>query len=178
MEALNNIGLRVLQACGVWLVGLAVYFVVLRPSLLPEDVRYMGTNLGEVQSALPGWERWLQRAYTVVGGFMVGAGVLTVCIAMPATAARDRWTWTVLALAGSFTDVHVTAHILEHFGLSSDVVPVADVGRLTFTRVVGRTPTDRERARLMSADLDTLASEVAQLAGHRVTLGARLPMDR
>lgn len=116
MEAIYNIGLWVLLACGVWLVGLGCYFIVLRPSLLPEDVRYMGTSLGEIQSALPGMERWLQRVFTVMGGFMIGAGVLTMFVATNATVAREKWTWIVLALAGLFT---VGTMSLTNFQLDS-----------------------------------------------------------
>ena len=30
-----------LACCGVWLVGLGLYFVFLRPALLPEDIRFI-----------------------------------------------------------------------------------------------------------------------------------------
>ena len=105
-----------LSACGVWLVGLGFYFIILRPPLLPEDVSYMGTSLGEIQSALPGLERWLQHVFTVMGGFMMGAGVLTMFVATNATAAQEKWTWVVLALAGLFT---VGTMSLTNFQLDS-----------------------------------------------------------
>ena len=41
-------------ACGIWLIGLGLYFMLLRPPLLPEDLRYMGTSAGEIQSPMPG----------------------------------------------------------------------------------------------------------------------------
>ena len=112
----RRISTWMLSACGIWLVGLGFYFIVLRPPLLPEDVRYMGTSLGEIQSALPGLERWLHRVFTVMGGFMMGAGVLTMFVATNATAAREKWTWIVLALAGLFT---VGTMSLTNFQLDS-----------------------------------------------------------
>jgi hypothetical protein len=104
-------------ACGIWLIGLGLYFMFLRPTLLPEDLRYMGTSPGEIQSAMPGLERWLRRVFTVLGGFMTGAGLLTILVAMNASAAREKWTWIVLALAGLFTVVTMS---LTNFQLNSD----------------------------------------------------------
>ena len=90
-------------ACGMWLIALGLYFMFLRPPLLPEDLRYIGTSPGEMQSAMPGLERWLHRVFTVLGGFMTGAGVLTVFVARNASAVRERRTRSVLVLAGIFT---------------------------------------------------------------------------
>ena len=107
----------ILAACGIWLIALGLYFMFLRPALLPEDLRYMGTSPGEVQSAMPGLERWLRRVFTVMGGFMTGAGVLTIFVAMNASVLREKWTWIVLALAGLFT---VGTMSLTNFQLNSD----------------------------------------------------------
>ena len=89
----------------------------LRPALLPEDLRYMGTSPAEVQSAMPGLERWVRRVFGVMGGFMTGAGVLTIFVAMNASVLRQKWTWIVLALAGLFT---VGTMSLTNFQLNSD----------------------------------------------------------
>ena len=32
-------------ACGVWMLGLGLYFMLVRPALLPEDLRYFGRTL-------------------------------------------------------------------------------------------------------------------------------------
>ena len=53
-------------ACGVWLIGLGLYFTLLRPPLLPEDFRYIGTSRGEMESAMPGLEDWTRRVFTVM----------------------------------------------------------------------------------------------------------------
>ncbi len=45
------------------------------------------------------------------------------------------------------------------------------VGRLTFSRVIGREPTDRELARLLAAYLDRLGVEVEGSPGYRVMPG-------
>ena len=104
-------------ACGVWLLALGVYFMLMRPPLLPEDLRYMGTTLAQVHATLPGLERWLARVFTVLGGFMAGAGVLTLFVALSATAARPRGTTRALALSGLLTVGLMSA---TNFALQSD----------------------------------------------------------
>lgn len=77
------ISVFVFAACGIWLIGLGLYFVFLRPRC-PEDLRYMGTSAGEIQSSIPGLQRWVHRVFTVMGGFITGTGVLTILAAMNA----------------------------------------------------------------------------------------------
>ncbi|MGI8829450.1 MAG: HAD family hydrolase [Candidatus Limnocylindria bacterium] len=52
------------------------------------------------------------------------------------------------------------------------------VGRLTFTRVLDREPTDREMARLLAAYLDRLGVEVEQSPGYRVMPGVESLLPR
>ena len=106
-----------LTACGIWLVGLCLYFVILRPPLLPEDPRFMGTTLEQVRMAVPGLEAWLQRVFTVMGGFMAGAGVLTVFVASVAMPLRSKGTPWALGVAGALTVVLMSA---TNFALQSD----------------------------------------------------------
>jgi hypothetical protein len=112
-----SISMFIFIACGIWLIGLGLYFMFLRPALLPEDLRYMGSSQGEIHSAIPGLEPWAHRVFTVMGGFMTGAGVLTIWVALKASAERGKWTWIVLALAGLFT---VGMMSLTNFQLNSD----------------------------------------------------------
>jgi hypothetical protein len=92
-----------LGACGVWLIGLGLYFIFVRPALLPEDPRYIGASLEHLREAAPGLESWLRIVFTVMGGFMAGAGVLTVLVS--STAVRDRAPATgwAIAVAGATT---------------------------------------------------------------------------
>ena len=106
-----------LIACGIWLVLLGLYFIFLRPPLLPEDTRFMGSSLAQVRAAVPGLEDWLQRVFIVMGGFMAGTGVLTVftaCVAMP-----SRWKGTswAIAMSGALTVALMSA---INFDLRSD----------------------------------------------------------
>lgn len=52
-----------------------------RPPLLPEDTRFMRSSIAQIQAAVPGLEVWLTKVFTVMGGFMAGAGALTVFVA-------------------------------------------------------------------------------------------------
>lgn len=104
-------------ACGVWLIALGLYFMVLRPALLPEDPRFMGTTLEQLRLAAPGLEGWLQKVFTVMGGFMAGAGVLTVLMASVVMPARLKGTSWALALSGALTVALMSA---TNFALQSD----------------------------------------------------------
>ena len=106
-----------LTACGIWMVGLGFYFIVLRPPLLPEDLRFMGTTLARIQAAVPGLEDWLQRVFTVMGGFMAGAGVLTLFLAQTALPSRPTGASSALALSGALTVGLMSA---TNFALHSD----------------------------------------------------------
>lgn len=105
-----------IAACGVWLVGLGVYFVAFRPALLPEDLRFIGTTSAEVRTAMPGLEHWLGRVFTVLGGFMAGAGVLTAFASTAMRGRRKGVTWA-LALSGVCTVALMSA---TNFALHSD----------------------------------------------------------
>ncbi len=106
-----------LIACGVWLVILGFYFMLIRPPLLPEDLRYMHTTLAQVRTAIPGLESWLARVFPVLGGFMAGAGVLTVFVALVAMPQRLKGTSWALALSGVLTTGLMSA---TNFVLRSD----------------------------------------------------------
>jgi hypothetical protein len=106
-----------LIACGVWLIGLGFYFIVLRPALLPEDSRFMGTTLEQLRTTAPGLEGWLKKVFTVMGGFMAGAGVLTVFVATVAMPSRLKGTSWAIALSGALTVALMSA---SNFALSSD----------------------------------------------------------
>lgn len=106
-----------LVGCGIWLVALGLYFAVLRPPLLPEDPRFIGTTLEQIRADVPGLENWLKRVFTVMGGFMAGAGVLTVFLAITTMRLRLRGTSWAIALSGVLTVGLMSA---TNFALHSD----------------------------------------------------------
>jgi hypothetical protein len=104
-------------ACGVWQVGLGLYFIFLRPALLPEDVRYMGLVPPLLAAVEPGLARWLPKVFTVMGGFMAGNGVLMAYLAWRVMPARLPGAVVVAALSGALTLVVMSA---VNFALHSD----------------------------------------------------------
>lgn len=103
-------------SCGVWMVGLGAYFVLVRPALLPEDVRYIGLSLDDIERQLPGLKAWLGHVFTVMGGFMAGAGVLTLHLARRSVWGGPGATWA-LAIAGALTVLLMSA---INFSIHSD----------------------------------------------------------
>jgi hypothetical protein len=106
-----------IAACGVWLMGLGLYFILLRPSLFPEDTRFIGSSLAQVRASLSGLEGWLHRVFAVMGGFIAGTGVLTVFIAWVAIPTGLKATSWVIALTGALTVALMSA---TNFALNSD----------------------------------------------------------
>ena len=106
-----------LAGCGMWLIALGLYFAVLRPPLLPEDPRFMGTTLAQIRAGVPGLENWLSRVFIVMGGFMAGAGVLTVFVATTVMRLGLKGTSWALALSGALTVGLMSA---SNFALHSD----------------------------------------------------------
>ena len=91
----------VLAFGGILLIGLGLLFLLARPALLPEDSRYMGTTLGQVQSALPSLLEWLPRVFWVMGGFMLSSGILTVYLARTTFQRRESGSAGIVALTSA-----------------------------------------------------------------------------
>src|SRR5215218_6680203 len=92
---------RLLVAVGLLTGGTGLYLMVLRPPLLPEDVRFAGLDPSAVP---PGLLRWLEIVFRTWGGFVLGFGItLAGCGAFLATG-RPVWLryGVALALVASF----------------------------------------------------------------------------
>jgi len=108
---------RLLAACGIWMVGLGLYFIFVRPALLPEDLRYAGTSVAVLQAAAPRIEQWLDLVFKVMGGFMVGAGVLVTFFTLRVLPKRPAGALAVMVLVGAVTLGLMSA---VNFALASD----------------------------------------------------------
>lgn len=73
--------------------------------------------LDEIRAEVPGLEEWQRNVFTVMGGFMAGAGVLTVVVAVDGEPRRSKWTSWAVALVGLLT---VALMRLTNFSLDSD----------------------------------------------------------
>jgi hypothetical protein len=70
-----------LAVAGILLVGTGLYFIVLRPPLLPEDTRFMGVTAAQLDPIKPQLQAWLTHVFRVLGGYILATGVLTVTLA-------------------------------------------------------------------------------------------------
>ena len=71
----------VLILAGIALIGTGLYFILLRPPLLPEDIRYMALPAAQFDIVRPRLEAWLTYVFRVMGGYVLATGVLTVTLA-------------------------------------------------------------------------------------------------
>jgi len=108
---------RLMGSCGAWLLGLGAFFALFRPPLLPEDLRYIGVTLEGIRAAAPALEEWLARVFVVMGGFMAGAGALTLYVALSQPKTGRLGTVSVLAFTGLVTVGLMSA---VNFALGSD----------------------------------------------------------
>jgi len=88
-----------------------------RPSLLPEDLRYLGQNTVQVELLLPQLMPWLQNVFMVMGGFIAGCGVFTIFMGLHIVPQSHRGTGPVLSCAGLLT---VAIMSWTNFLLNSD----------------------------------------------------------
>ena len=64
--------------CGLYQVAVGLYFIALRPALLPEDLRFLAADAAGLRAGLPRLEIWLHLVFIVLGGQMAAVGVLLI----------------------------------------------------------------------------------------------------
>lgn len=117
-DALSGILLLVL---GLLTMGTAVFFLVLRPALLPEDIRHTGIDPGTLP---PAFLEWLGTVFRTWGGFIAGFGVLLLGIGGFLLSGRARCLYWATAIGAvvAFWALPVQQHPpgfgfpLVHFG--------------------------------------------------------------
>lgn len=107
--------LLALSGASLALVG--VYFLLLRPPLLPEDVRYIGLADNELASVRPALELWLSQVFRVMGGYILATGALTVTLAATAYCGHSR-----IAFGGAFVAGAASIGLMAYvnFAIESD----------------------------------------------------------
>ena len=106
-----------LAAAGASLVVAGLYFIVVRPPLLPEDVRYMALPAAQFDAVRPRLELWLGHVFKVMGGYVLATGVLAITLA----ATSFRWHHSgaaVGALIGGGASIGWMAYV--NFAINSD----------------------------------------------------------
>jgi len=90
----------VLALAGFLLAVMGMYFIFLRPILLPEDLNYMDSTLEKVKKDIPGLLNWLPKVFSVMGGYIFTSGLLTVFISFTTFRSRTHGAFSIVALAG------------------------------------------------------------------------------
>jgi hypothetical protein len=106
-----------LAAAGGTLVVTGLYFLLVRPALLPEDVRYMNLAAAELAAVRPRLEAWLGHVFWVMGGYVLATGVLMVMLAATSFRAH-HWGAAVGVLIGGAASIGWMAVV--NFLISSD----------------------------------------------------------
>ena len=107
----------VLVMAGVAVIGVGLYFLFLRPPLLPEDIRYMALPAAQLDILRPRLELWLTHVFRVMGGYVLATGVLAVTLAATAFRAHDRTAATGALIGGAASIGWMTA---VNFMIDSD----------------------------------------------------------
>lgn len=89
-----------LTVCGIILMGMGLYFALIRPALLPEDISYIGLPSEQFQVTAPGLSSWLDKVFWVLGGYVFTSGLFTCYVAQTAFRERQRGVLSVVSLAG------------------------------------------------------------------------------
>ena len=106
-----------LALSGIILMAMGFYFVFLRPPLLPEDLRYIGTTLSITHKNIPELTSWLIKVFWVMGGYIFTTGLLTAYIAVTSFRTRMRGALGIATIAG-FTSMGFMTVV--NFIISSD----------------------------------------------------------
>ena len=85
---------------GLFLMVMGIYFAFLRPAILPEDARYIGASLTQIESAIPRMTPWLDRVFGVLAGFMFATGLLTLFVAATSFKAGTRGAVWIVSFSG------------------------------------------------------------------------------
>ncbi|HEY8914458.1 hypothetical protein [Lacisediminihabitans sp.] len=80
---------------GVLTLGVGVYFLILRPALLPEDIRYTGIDPNTLP---PAFVDWLGIVFSTWGGFIAGFGITILGIGVFMLSGRAVWLYLGIAV--------------------------------------------------------------------------------
>ncbi len=89
-----------LVLAGVLCMVMGVYFIFLRPPLLPEDSAYMGTTLPSINGAVPGLSAWLEKVFWVLGGYIFATGLMIVYVANTSFKNRLKGAFSIVTITG------------------------------------------------------------------------------
>lgn len=107
----------VLMAAGTAVTVVGLYFIFLRPPLLPEDLRYMALSAAQLDIVRPRLSEWLTHVFIVLGGYAAATGVLTITLAATSFRAQSRGA-AIGATIGGAASIGLMAGV--NFAIGSD----------------------------------------------------------
>ena len=117
MIKLKPYSASILAFGGFLLLAMGVYFIFIRPPLLPEDLRYMKMTLPMGQDKIQGLQMWLRKVFWVMGCYIFTTGLLTIFIAFTSFRTRTRGAYGIVALSGISS---IGAMTVVNFMIGSD----------------------------------------------------------
>lgn len=89
-----------LTLAGVIIMMMGIYFVFLRPSILPEDSTYIGSTIPTITDRIPGLSLWLKKVFWVLGGYIFSSGLLIAFVANTSFKSRVKGAFNIVAITG------------------------------------------------------------------------------
>jgi hypothetical protein len=117
MIKLKPYSASILAFGGFLLWAMGVYFIFIRPPLLPEDLRYMKIILPMEQDKMQGLQIWLKKVFWVMGCYIFTTGLLTIFIAFTSFRTRTRGVYGIVAFSGISS---IGAMTVVNFMIDSD----------------------------------------------------------
>ena len=102
---------------GFLLLAMGIYFIFIRPPLLPEDLRYMKITLPMEEDKMQDLQMWLRKVFWVLGCYIFTTGLLTIFIAFTAFRTRTRGTFGIVLISGVSS---IGAMTVVNFVIGSD----------------------------------------------------------
>ena len=102
---------------GFLLLAMGIYFIFIRPPLLPEDLRYMKITLPMEEDKMQDLQMWLRKVFWVMGCYIFTTGLLTIFIAFTAFRTRTRGTFGIVLISGVSS---IGAMTVVNFVIGSD----------------------------------------------------------
>lgn len=100
MKKLKPYSASFLTLGGFILAVMGIYLIFLRPSLLPEDLKYIGLSLSAIENNIPGLSAWLQKVFWVMGTYIFTTGLLTIYMAQTTFRTRTKGVFIIVLIAG------------------------------------------------------------------------------
>ena len=117
MIKLKPYSASILAFGGFLLLAMGVYFIFIRPPLLPEDLRYMKITSPMEQDKMQGLQMWLRKVFWVMGCYIFTTGLLTIFIAFTSFRTRTRGAYGIVVLSGISS---IGAMTVVNFMIGSD----------------------------------------------------------